>query len=716
MFSPQFKKFFPIIFPILFLLSIILPAAALAQTNSEQIVELPGSVSEDLGDFQDNPQTPTPPGETKAVSLVLKPRNEAVFEASAREVNDPISPRYHKLLTETEIQKNFSPDLLEFNDLKNHFKNQGLSINYESSDRFVLSLAGSSSKLDQAFNTTTQTRVKKNGEKGRINVTPFKLPAFQASKIKAVIGFDELHLPQTHSAKTPPQPKPNANAFGINSGKNSPAGLRTAYNIGSTGLDGGGTRVAITLWTPPNKTDLANWTNYYGFPLNLNIIQLGINPTNTGVFEANLDVEMVQTAAPNAEIRFYVSQIQSYAALMVAIQTAITDNVNAISNSWGGCEATISRSTLNGFHTQFQTASLKGIPVFFSSGDSGIFSCPGNSIDPSNWGKASFPAVDDLVTAVGGTTLSLNPADSSYAGETGWSCAVTDGSIDASCLQSGKGSSGGGVSINVARPGYQAGIVPPVIASINQNTFPSSKRLIPDISTNGDPVSGVPIFVNGCLNTITNPCFLGGGTSASAPLMTGITALAAQKNIATIGPNAQVGGLNTFIYQNSNSALWLTDVNSGYNGGGSNAIQNWDYLTGVGSIKNANNFITALLGMVIPVSNLNDSGPGSLREALNSSTLRSQGGKIRIDLKGIITVGPQPLPNLPPGVSLIGSCQNGPGTIIKAGQGLPFKTIGLNLEGNDSLFGIEIKGFQAFGGSDLLANTRGNRLSCIKTT
>src|SRR6185369_3850899 len=110
----------------------------------------------------------------------------------------------------------------------------------------------------------------------------------------------------------------------------------------------------------------------------------------------------------------------------------------------------------------------------------------------------------------------------------------------------------------------------------------SPRRVQPDISLNGDPYAGLVIFYdeadpNGC----HNDC-LGGGTSASSPLLAGIVVLAAQH-----AGGGQVGSINPFIYSNSGSlaSIGIFDVTSGYNG--VNAHPGWDYTTGLGSIKNA---------------------------------------------------------------------------------------------------------------------------------
>ncbi len=300
-----------------------------------------------------------------------------------------------------------------------------------------------------------------------------------------------------------------------------------------------------------------------------------------------------------------------------------------------------------------------------------------------------------------------------YVGETAWSCPTADGTNDVSCLQASNpgGSTGGGVSFNFSRPTFQNLINPPGVTLISTNTNPATKRLVPDISLNGNPASGLPVFVNGSCTPLAPTCSLGGGTSASAPLLAGITALAAQKLMVTNGPAAQVGSLNSFLYSTASGSSWLNDVTSGYNGGGSTARAGWDYLTGLGSIKDANFFINSLVAYDIgfPVTSLGDSGPGTLRDAL---TRVGTGGSIKINVLGTTTVL-STLPAVKSGVSIIGSCASGPGLIIKSGLSTTLSPPppGLQLSGNNTLFGVSIQGFK---GAELVAKTRGNKLSCVK--
>src|SRR5208337_3007979 len=113
-------------------------------------------------------------------------------------------------------------------------------------------------------------------------------------------------------------------------------------------------------------------------------------------------------------------------------------------------------------------------------------------------------------TTVGGTILSMNGTGASWQSEVVWN----DGH------PSGKDKTGGGIFINVPIPDYQGGI------NMTANQGSTTWRNIPDVAMCADNVEIVTTltFTNGNPNQ-PGQIWGVGGTSVSAPLWAGFTAL-----------------------------------------------------------------------------------------------------------------------------------------------------------------------------------------------
>src|SRR5262249_50525102 len=178
-------------------------------------------------------------------------------------------------------------------------------------------------------------------------------------------------------------------------------------------------------------------------------------------------------------------------------------------------------------HSMFTQAAIEGIGFYFSSGDFGDnvahFGLPHPEPD--------FPASDPLVTAVGGTSLALTPANG-YLVETQWgnlidpvNTATSPNSYTVPLPGVFNSGAGGGVSALFTEPVYQKGTVPNSLAKLNGKT---AMRVVPDVSTDADPETGLGMIFRGAPVTI-------GGTSLACPLFAGVQALASQGRAFPIG-------------------------------------------------------------------------------------------------------------------------------------------------------------------------------------
>jgi subtilase family serine protease len=250
--------------------------------------------------------------------------------------------------------------------------------------------------------------------------------------------------------------------------------------------------------------------------------------------EAALDIEMAHSAAPSAHIYLVEANSSDFNDLFAAVATAISlvkaAGGGEVSMSWGGGE----------YSSESQTdASFTGANVVFfaSSGDSE---------------GTIYPAVSPNVIAVGGTTISRNPATMAFENEVAWE------------------DTGGGYSAYESRPAFQSGISSTV----------GTHRGVPDVAALGNPRTGVWVY-NSFDNIYSGQLYawnIIGGTSVAAPLWAGIANHAGHFSASTLAEE-------TLIYASGKTAADFRDITVGTCGyyEGYEAVSGWDPCSGFGA-------------------------------------------------------------------------------------------------------------------------------------
>ncbi|MFF4784329.1 putative Ig domain-containing protein [Streptomyces griseorubiginosus] len=267
----------------------------------------------------------------------------------------------------------------------------------------------------------------------------------------------------------------------------SPANLHSAYNLPSTG--GSGLTVAVVdAYNDPNaEADLGTYRSQYGLSACTKangcfkqVSQTGSTtslPTNdTGwAGEEALDIDMVSAVCPNCNITLVEANSANDTDLGIAENEAVSLGAKVVSNSWGGSEASS--------QTSEDTSYFKhpGVAITVSAGDSAY--------------GAEYPATSQYVTAVGGTALSTSSNSRGWT-ESVWKTSSTEGT-------------GSGCSAYDPKPSWQT-------------DTGCSKRMEADVSAVADPATGVAVY-----DTYGGSGWaVYGGTSASAPIIAGVYALA----------------------------------------------------------------------------------------------------------------------------------------------------------------------------------------------
>ncbi|MFF7752516.1 putative Ig domain-containing protein [Streptomyces sp. NPDC007971] len=296
----------------------------------------------------------------------------------------------------------------------------------------------------------------------------------------------------------------------------SPANLHSAYNLPSTG--GSGMTVAIVdAYNDPNaESDLATYRSTYGLSACTKangcfkqLSQTGSTtslPTNDSGWagEEALDIDMVSAVCPNCSIDLVEANSANDTDLGIAENEAVTLGAKVVSNSWGGSES----SSQTGEDTQY--FKHPGVAITVSSGDSAY--------------GAEYPATSQYVTAVGGTALTTSSGSRGWS-ESVWHTNSTEGT-------------GSGCSAYDPKPSWQT-------------DTGCSKRMEADVSAVADPATGVAVY-----DTYGGSGWaVYGGTSASAPIVAGVYALA--------GTPGSGDYPSKYPYQHTGN---LYDVTSGNNG------------------------------------------------------------------------------------------------------------------------------------------------------
>src|SRR5262249_19523773 len=253
--------------------------------------------------------------------------------------------------------------------------------------------------------------------------------------------------------------------------------------------------------------------------------------TNAGwALEISLDVEVAHAICPNCKILLVEATSNSFSNLLAAENYAVK-HANIVSNSWGGSE--FSSETTPTYDGHFNHP---GIPITFSSGDTGY--------------GVQYPASSQYVTAVGGTTLTLN-SNNTHSKETVWSGA------------------GSGCSAYEPKPTWQ-------------KDSRCIRRTVADVSADANPNTGAAVY-DSVIYQGHSGWFKVGGTSLSSPIIAAIYALAGNAG-------STIDGAYPYSHRTG-----LFDVKSGSNGtcGGSYlcaAKTGYDGPSGLGAPKSKSAF------------------------------------------------------------------------------------------------------------------------------
>ncbi|MFD9334968.1 putative Ig domain-containing protein [Streptomyces sp. NPDC060028] len=312
-----------------------------------------------------------------------------------------------------------------------------------------------------------------------------------------------------------------------------PTDLQGAYALPAS-AGAGATVAIIDAYDDPNaESDLATYRSQYGLPACTTANGCfkkvdqngGTNyPTADSGWagEISLDVDMVSAVCPQCHILLVEANQPSMADLGAAVNRAVTMGAKYVSNSYGGGEDSTDPSSDASYFNH------PGVAITVSSGDSGY--------------GVEYPAASQYVTSVGGTSLTRAGGTSR-----GWSESVWGAS-------SGGNGAGSGCSAYTTKPSWQT-------------DSGCAKRTVSDVSAVADPATGLAVYDS----YQASGWNVYGGTSASAPIIASVYALAGTPAAGTYPsayPYAHTSSLNdvTSGANGSCSGSYLCTAKSGYDG------------------------------------------------------------------------------------------------------------------------------------------------------
>jgi hypothetical protein len=288
-----------------------------------------------------------------------------------------------------------------------------------------------------------------------------------------------------------------------------PQDLQSAYKIPTTGGSTQTVAIVDAFGDATAESDLAKYRERYGLPactkasgcfhkVNESGEEAHYPEANKGwEGETSLDLDMVSAACPQCHILLVQATTASVLNLAESENRAVSLGATEVTNSYGIAEGACGSGHCEEFNSYYHHA---GVLIVASSGDSGYNNFYEKQSSPS------FPATSQYVLAVGGTSLHK------ATGTRGWSEAVWN-------EPSRELGTGSGCSLSQAKPSWQK----------DKGCTKRTDNDVAAVAACETPLSVYSTAYKGWEDFC--------GTSASAPLMTGILAHT-NEHTRALGPQA----------------------------------------------------------------------------------------------------------------------------------------------------------------------------------
>jgi len=464
----------------------------------------------------------TDPASTVRFEVVLKVPGLAELDRFLAGLTDPASPDYRHYLRPDEFGARFGLSDAQIEHVEAWLQGAGMEIVGRDRERTHLRVRGTVARVNALLSVQLQDHIDATYGAYHAPDRAPRIPTAMRDAVEGVAGLDTT--PQMRPMFRPP-------LADVPIGGLKPNDVALAYDIAplrAAGLDGTGQTVAIVSFDTFLESDVAAFDVQAGItgpPVEKVFVPDDYVPVRgEGTGEVNLDIDVIRSVAPGADILDYEAPNgQGFAPVMSAILEDA--RVDIVSISWGRCEADKDSVSRSFDDLQFDLAFSRGISIFVASGDLGAYGCNGQLFEGDLRITPDYPSASPSLISVGGTFLWVRE-DGSYFAEAAW-----EGAFSAV-------GTGGGRSANYPRPAWQTGL--------GVDISPGAPRQVPDVAGPADPESGFMTVYTG-IGEGAPSLKVQGGTSASAPFWAGsmllVRQLAEQQGV---GP---LGALGPLLYQ-----------------------------------------------------------------------------------------------------------------------------------------------------------------------
>ncbi|MEM7159209.1 MAG: S53 family peptidase [Myxococcota bacterium] len=507
-------------------------------------VPLPGSAHKDLSPLEVESNEGFG-SLTFDIDLLLRPRSgESPAEAAAKLDDVPLHERQY--LTHDEVEARYGADPADVAKLQRFADEFGLKLIHAKLEERRVRVEGTVSAYGKAFRAQLR-EFRDEGGSFISHVEPLEVPSYLGGIVERVLGLHgkpaiepDLYWrgASAHQrAATDPTGEvgnPDFSAPDVAQLYDFPASTGAGQVVGVIELAGG--------YQPK---EIEQYFRHVGLSQKPTLVNVGPNvraPRVLSNMEVTMNVQLVASVCPDATTVVYNAASKTYSLddYYGVFSTAIHDRVNrpsVLSNSWSWSELFAQGTDLSHFDRLFAIASLLGITICGSAGNSGAQTLHFFEDRPAIVPSVRFPSSNPRVLACGGTSLFASGGE--IRNEVVWDrladhlrIVQTAGGRRDIANSHGMASTGG-VSRMHGRPAYQDGADIPVLRHYAwhngelRDIEEQAGRGVPDVAANADLETGYrfvfldPPAAQGPEAGIELPedgLVVGGGTSAATPM------------------------------------------------------------------------------------------------------------------------------------------------------------------------------------------------------